>query len=111
MVENVTNINHRLIDSVTKLNVLSDNIYKPSLEILNEVKIQKSSLVNTNKLKKENKGKRVKKKVRFEDSESGPKRITIKERIVQFFYYIWTCTRTTVEIVLRKSWLFMYFFF
>ncbi|XP_047531399.1 Kv channel-interacting protein 4-like [Vanessa atalanta] len=100
--KNVANTDHKL-DSATKLNLLSDNIYRPTLEILNEVKVHKSNLVKSKKLEKGNKGKTAKKRVRFEDTELEPKQISFRERLVQFFHCIWTCTRTTVKIVLSLT--------
>lgn len=89
-------------DCEIKLSITSGNSFQANSEISNQVKTQKSSLVKSKKFEKKDKNKAKKKRVRFVEAESDPEKVSFRERFVQFFHYIWNCTRTTVEIVLSK---------
>lgn len=81
----------------------SENIQRTNVvasEVPNEVKIMKPSLVKKSTGKKK---KRSKKRVRFSDSETSPPTgITLCERFVQFFHFLWKNTRSSVKNVLSK---------
>ncbi|XP_045769568.1 Kv channel-interacting protein 4-like isoform X2 [Maniola jurtina] len=103
MVKNVANTKQKCdTDTVIALNLVSDNVFQQN-DLPNEVKTQKSNLVKSKRFEKKEKGKTVKKRVRFLDTESNPEKISFRERFVQFLHYIWSCTRTTVEIVLNSE--------
>ena len=73
-----------------------------SVVVPDEVKIMKSSLKNK-RSGKTSKGKRSKKRVRFSDSEPAPAAgITLCERFVRFFHFLWKYTKGSVKNVLSK---------
>lgn len=99
------------VDTQTRKNVVdkerdSKKCEQTSVEVdvvaANEVKIMKSSLKNK-RSGKTSMGKRSKKRVRFSDSEPAPATgITLCERFVRFFHFLWKFTRRSVKIVLSK---------
>lgn len=107
MVKNVADTKQRL-DNVIALNLVSDSEEKHKLT--DEVKTQKSNLVKSKRFEIKDKGKTVKKRVTFVDTELIPRKISFRERFVQFFHYLWNCTRTTVQIVLSKFYCLLYCF-
>lgn len=86
---------------VNKLSRASEKVFQTSFNI-NVSKNLKSSLVKSKKFGKKEKVYLQKKRVRFVEAQSNPKKTSFRECFVQFFHYIWNCSRTTVKIVLSK---------
>lgn len=109
MVKNVADTKQRL-NNVIALNLVSDSDSREIHELTDEVKTQKSNLVKSKRFEIKDKRKTVKKRVTFADTELIPRKISFRERFVQFFHYIWSCTRSTVQIVLSKFYCLLYCF-